>query len=106
MTMSGRPSCSATSKTVTTVGRRGKTRRRERLPPEARACVVLLRVPVREQLDSNRPLEGGVGRAIHLAHPSPSDEIRRRHTSSEAHRERSVWLYPISPRFDTACQGL
>ena len=77
MTMSGRPRCSATSKTVTTFGVADKRAAASASRAKARSRVVLARVPVREQLHSDRPLEHGVGRAVHLAHPAVRDQLGR-----------------------------
>ena len=77
MTMSGRPRCSATSNTMTTFGVARQPRRRERLAPEAGARVLVPRVPIREQLDGDGPLELGIRRAIHLTHAALRDEHGR-----------------------------
>jgi hypothetical protein len=50
----------------------------ERLAPEARAYLLLPRVALGEELDGDLPLENGVGRAVHLAHPAAGDERSRR----------------------------
>jgi hypothetical protein len=67
---------------------------RERLAAEAGAGLVLLRVPVREDLDRHRALERGVGRAVHLAHSPSSDEVGRG-VSPRKHVASDVDVLPV-----------
>ncbi len=50
----------------------------EGLASEPSVRVLVTRVPLGEQLDSDLPLKDGVDRAVHLAHAAARDEGRRR----------------------------
>ena len=80
-----------------------ETSGRERLASETCASVVLLRVPVGEQLDGDGPRQHGIRRPIHVAHSAVRDQDGRV-VSPRKHVPGDPIPIPERARLDTAGQ--